>query len=195
VKASPLARKLAEQHGVDIALMKTASGRVEKADVLAYVESHKRGNVRAASANVARLAPASPKARRLAGERGGDLHVGRGTGPSGAVLAGDVPAQRAAASAAAGVSNIWRIMAERMTHSWTTAPHFYLVREVNASRLMTWRERAGKAGGARITYTDLLVRLVAAAPKPHPPLDVSWEGRAVVTHTDVNVGLAVAPHD
>src|SRR5687767_2296836 len=48
VKASPLARKLAEQHGVDIARIKTPSGRVEKADVLAYVEGQKAGNGAAA---------------------------------------------------------------------------------------------------------------------------------------------------
>ena len=191
VKASPLARKLAEQHGVDIALIKTASGRVEKADVLAYVETQKTGPPPVSTA--ARLAPASPKARRLAAERGVDLHVVRGSGPGGAVLAGDVPAQRAAP--AAGVSNVWRIMAERMTQSWTTAPHFYLVREVNASRLMTWRERAGKQGAARITYTDLLVRLVAAAIRQHPRVNVSWKDGTLVRHTDVNIGLAVALED
>jgi pyruvate dehydrogenase E2 component (dihydrolipoamide acetyltransferase) len=189
VKASPLARKLAEQHGVEIARITTASGRVEKADVLAYVDAQK-----GAAAVSARLAPASPKARRLAAERGVDLHVVRGSGPGGAILAGDVPAQRTAAPAA-GVSNVWRIMAERMTQSWTTAPHFYLVREVNASRLMTWRERAGKAGGARITYTDLLVRLVAAALRQHPRVNVSWKDGTLVSHADVIVGLAVALDD
>ena len=59
-------------------------------------------------------------------------------------------------------------MAERMTASWTSAPHFYLVREVNVSRLATWRERASKQTSARITYTDLLVKLVAAALVRHP---------------------------
>jgi len=192
VKASPLARKLAEQHGVDIARITTASGRVEKADVLAYVDRQQTG-APASVAAVARLAPASPKARRLAAERGVDLHVVRGSGPGGAILAGDVPVQRTAP--AAGVSNVWRIMAERMTQSWTTAPHFYLVREVNASRLMTWRERAGKAGGARITYTDLVVRLVAAAIKQHPRVNVSWKDGTLVSHAEINVGLAVALED
>jgi pyruvate dehydrogenase E2 component (dihydrolipoamide acetyltransferase) len=197
VKASPLARKLAEQHGVDIARITTASGRVEKADVLAYVEGRKAGN---GAGTPARIAAASPKARRLAAERGVDLRVVRGSGPSGAVLAADVPpaaaAVRAAASpAAAGVSNVWRIMAERMTASWTTAPHFYLVREVNVSRLGTWRERASKQAGVRITYTDLLVRLVAAAIVRHPRVNVSWKDGAIVQHADVNVGLAVALDD
>jgi pyruvate dehydrogenase E2 component (dihydrolipoamide acetyltransferase) len=192
VKASPLARKVAEQHGVDVARVKTASGRVERADVLAYVEQQK-------ATAAARLAPASPKARRLAAERGVDLHVVRGSGPGGAVLAGDVPAQRAAAgrvaAPAAGVGNVWRIMAERMTQSWTSAPHFYLVREVNVSRLVTWRERASTQAGARITYTDLLVRLVAAALAQHPRVNVSWKDGTIVQHPDINIGLAVAIDD
>ncbi len=192
VKASPLARKLAEQHGVDLAQMQTPSGRIEKADVLAYVESRK--GAAAGDGAAARLAPASPKARRLASERGVDLSVVRGSGPGGAVLALDVPAA-AQRAAAAGVSNVWRIMAERMTASWTTAPHFYLVREVNVSRLATWRERAGKQTGARITYTDLLVRLVAAAIAQHPRVNVSWKDGAIIQHADVNVGLAVALED
>jgi pyruvate dehydrogenase E2 component (dihydrolipoamide acetyltransferase) len=197
VKASPLARRIAEQHGVDIAQVKTASGRVEKADVLAYVERQKCAAGNGAAA--ARIAAASPKARRLAAERGVDLRVVRGSGPDGAVLAADVPAEAVAAvprpAAAAGVSSVWRIMAERMTASWTTAPHFYLVREVNASRLVSWRERASKLTGARITYTDLLVRLVAAALVQHPRVNVAWKDGAIVPNGEVNVGLAVAIDD
>jgi pyruvate dehydrogenase E2 component (dihydrolipoamide acetyltransferase) len=203
VKASPLARKLAEQHGVDIAAITTASGRVEKADVLAHVESRKN----AVGNGAGRIAAASPKARRLAAERGIDLRAISGSGPSGAVLAADVPLARPASAAApaaapvaapshaAGVSNVWRIMAERMTASWTTAPHFYLVREVNVSRLVTWRERASKQTGVRLTYTDLLVKLVAAALVQHPRVNVSWKDGAIVQHGDVNVGLAVALDD
>jgi pyruvate dehydrogenase E2 component (dihydrolipoamide acetyltransferase) len=187
VKASPLARKLAEQHGVDLASVKTAAGRIEKADVMAHVDKHK-------GTAAVRLAPASPKARRLAVERGVDLTVVRGSGPSGAVLAADLPAA-ATRAAAPGVSNVWRIMAERLTASWTTAPHFYLVREVNVSRLVTWRERAGKQTGARITYTDLLVRVVAAAIAQHPRVNVSWKDGAIVQHAEINIGLAVALDD
>ena len=196
VRASPLARKVAEQHGVELAAVKTASGRVEKADVLAYVESR---NAPADNGATARIAAASPKARRLAAERGVDMRGVRGSGPGGAVLAADVPAEAVPAgrqpAAAAGVSTVWRIMAERMTASWTTAPHFYLVREVNASRLVTWRERAGRPTSARITYTDLLVRVVAAALVQHPRVNVAWKDGAIVQNHDVNVGLAVAIDD
>jgi pyruvate dehydrogenase E2 component (dihydrolipoamide acetyltransferase) len=167
VRASPPARKLAEEHG---------------------------GN-----GGAARLAAASPKARRLAVERGLDLGTLHGSGPGGAVLAGDVPpaAARVSASPAAapGVSTVWRIMAERMTQSWTTAPHFYLVREVNVSRLATWRERASAQTGVRITYTDLLVKVVAAAIARHPRVNVAWTDGAILPHAEVDIGLAVALDD
>ena len=215
VKASPLARRLAEQHGVDLTRLETAGGRIEKADVLAYVETQKSraGNgaaataARSAETAPARLTAASPKARRLAAERGIDLGAVRGTGPGGAVLAADVaaaapstqpaPAAKApaAAGAAHGVSNVWRIMAERMTASWTTAPHFYLVREVNVSRLRSWLETARKHTGAHVTYTDLLVRLVAATMAQHPGVNASWKDGTIVRNADVNIGLAVALDD
>ena len=196
VKASPLARKLAEQHGVDIAEIRTPSGRVEKADVLAYVERRK---VMTSERLAARLAPASPKARRLAAERGLEIAKIAGSGPNGAVLAADIAAAHFSAGAAVpagaqapAVGTVWRVMAERMTQSWTTAPHFYLVREVNASRLSSWRESAVKKTGAKITYTDLLVRLVAAALAQHPRINVSWKDGAIVQHPEINIGLAVA---
>jgi pyruvate dehydrogenase E2 component (dihydrolipoamide acetyltransferase) len=200
VKVSPLARKIAEQHGVDVGQVKSSGGTIQKADVLAYVGSKKEPPLIDTAA--ARLTAASPKARRLAAERGVNVSALRGSGPGGAVLAVDVPAAppreqvrgRASADEPA-VSTVWRIMAERMTASWTTAPHFYLFREVNVSRLVSWRERANKRTGARITYTDLLVRLVAAALSRHPRANSSWKDGAIVRNADVNIGLAVAIDD
>ena len=202
VKASPLARRIAEQHGVDLGRISTASGRIEKADVLAYVESRKP----AATGNgqAGRLVAASPKARRLAAERGLDLTALRGSGPGGAVLADDVPAAARPAApvlsappreAAPSVGTVWRIMAERMTASWTSAPHFYLVREVNVRRLASWLEHARKQPGAHVTYTDLLVKLVAAALSRHPRANASWGDGAIAQNTDINIGLAVAIED
>jgi pyruvate dehydrogenase E2 component (dihydrolipoamide acetyltransferase) len=202
VKASPLARRIAEEHGVDLARVKTASGKIEKADVLAYVESRKTV---AAPANggPGRLVAASPKARRLAAERGVDLRALKGSGPGGAVLTMDLPAgplptaplTLPSPQRGEGVGTVWRIMAERMTASWTTAPHFYLVREVNVTRLAAWLARARKQTGAHITYTDLLVKLVAATLAQHPRVNVSWKDGTLERHADVNIGLAVALED
>jgi len=203
VKASPLARKLAEQHGVDLAVVQTSTGRIEKADVIAHVERQKS---QPAVAGTARLGAASPKARRLAAERGVDIVALRGSGPNGAILASDIPSsvpsppkgERARVSGTPEertVGTVWRIMAERMTQSWTTAPHFYLFREVNVSRLVSWRDLVTKATGARLTYTDLLVKLVAAAVSRHPAVNGSWRDGVIVRNAEVNIGLAVAVED
>src|SRR5438552_17295465 len=107
-----------------------------------------------------RLVPASPKARRLAAEQGKDIATIQGNGPDGAVLVADVQTTKTestliseaepvagitGAQKESAVSHIWRVMAERTTQSWTSVPHFYLVREVNASRLMSWREHIQKS--------------------------------------------------
>ncbi len=215
-KASPLARKIAEEHGIDLARVKTPSGKIEKADVLAFVESQR---VVAAPTNgsAGRLVAASPKARRLAAERGIDLRALKGSGPGGAVLTLDVPAATVPSSTpplttgplttrpltlpspqrgeGGGVGTVWRIMAERMTASWTSAPHFYLVREVNVTRLVAWLPKARKQTGAHVTYTDLLVKLVAATLAQHPRVNVSWKDGTLERHADINIGLAVALED
>ena len=203
VKASPLARRIAEQHGVDLARIKAAGGTIQKADVLAYVESQKASP--AVNGGAARLTAASPKARRLAAERGVDVGALRGSGPGGAVLTADVAAMPSPAEAErvgarrsaddAGVGTVWRIMAERMTASWTTAPHFYLFREVTVSRLIAWREQAQKQTSARVTYTDLLVKLVAAALSRHPRVNASWKNGTIARNAEINIGLAVAIED
>jgi pyruvate dehydrogenase E2 component (dihydrolipoamide acetyltransferase) len=79
-----------------------------------------------------------------------------------------------------------------MTSSWTTAPHFFLVREVDVARLASWLATARTQTGVRVTYTDLLVRLVAAAIARHPRVNVSWKDGTLVQHPEINVGLAVA---
>jgi pyruvate dehydrogenase E2 component (dihydrolipoamide acetyltransferase) len=218
IKASPLARKIAEQHGVDLVQVKTSTGRIEKADVLAYVEARTAAAVPAhaghenppgqvngtANRAAVRLGAASPKARRLAAERGLDIRTMRGSGPQGAVLAADIlsapvtavlPAAAARPSDGRGVGAVWRIMAERMTASWTTAPHFYLFREVTVGRLAAWRQQAEKQTGARITYTDVLVKVVAAALARHPAVNASWRDGAITHHAEINIGLAVAVED
>ncbi len=172
-------------------------------------------------ANGRRLA--SPKARRIAAERGVDLTTLRGSGPGGVVLAADVLAAGAEARAAVAVapppipvpappaasgasaetvaagepamSTIWRLMAERTTQSWTSVPHFFLLREVNAEGLVAWRERVARETSEKITYTDLLVKLVAVALRHHPRLNASWQQGAVTFNDEVNVGLAVAVDD
>jgi pyruvate dehydrogenase E2 component (dihydrolipoamide acetyltransferase) len=198
VAASPLARRIAEENHIDLRQVKPAGERIEKADVLAYLETAQHQ-----SATTWRLKAASPKARTAAVEANVDLASLTGSGPEGAVLYADVAHALSSRQAQAAQpptdalkpSRIWRIMAERITQSWTSVPHFYLTREVNAQRLMTWRERAQKRATSKITYTDLLVRLVAAALREQPRLNTSWEDGLIVNNPEINIGLAVAVED
>jgi len=127
---------------------------------------------------------ASPKARKLAQERGIDLDSLTGSGPNGAIVAADIqaPAPPALAQAAVGQSRVWQVMAERMQQAWQQVPHFYLHRDVDASRLQSWKSVAP----AGTSVTDLLVKVCAEALKRHPRVN---GGGAV------NVGVAVATDD
>ena len=132
---------------------------------------------------------ASPKARRIAAELGIDLAGVQGSGPRGAVVAEDLASLRTEPVS----SSIWRVMAERTSRSWQEVPHFYLTREVDAGALERWRASArSRPGGERVTHTDLLVRLVAAALRGHPRVNSSFLDGRIVANDEINVGLAVA---
>jgi len=152
----------------------------------------------------------SPKARRLAREHGVDIAALRGSGPGGEILADDILAAAkaggtpapsapppAAPSVDAGtVTSIGRIMAERTTQSWTTVPHFFVARDVDATSLNAARERLipviEKSHGVKVTHTDLLVAAVARALRQHPRMNGSWTNGAIALNADVNVALAMA---
>jgi len=151
----------------------------------------------------------SPKARRLASERGVNLTDVRGSGAGGEILASDILAateSKTTASPAAvdGGSSISRLMAERTTQSWTTVPHFFVVREVDAGALNDARQELGseieksqaeKSRGLKLTHTDLLVALVARVLLKHPRMNASWTGEGVRTNAEINIGLAMAVDD
>jgi pyruvate dehydrogenase E2 component (dihydrolipoamide acetyltransferase) len=105
-------------------------------------------------------------------------------------VAADVVAAETAEPAP--MSTTWRLMAERTAQSWNSVPHFILFREVNASRLVAWREQDQKRFAVEVTYSDLLVGLVAAALQQHPRLNARWERGTVVLNPAINIGLAVA---
>lgn len=136
---------------------------------------------------------ASPKARRLAREMGVDLSSVQGSGPGGAVLATDL--ERLTPQPQREVSRVWKLMAERTTRAWTTVPHFFLQRDVRADRLVQWREAARRRTGVDLTYTDLLVRLVALALRAHPDLNARWEEGGIRQLPDVHLGIAVATEE
>jgi pyruvate dehydrogenase E2 component (dihydrolipoamide acetyltransferase) len=175
----------------------------------------------AVNTSAAQAAPAassariSPKARRLAREHGVELSRVRGTGGEGEILAEDIlaflssggsPAGAAAptrsetpqaeARATQPLTQVARLMAERTTQSWTSAPHFFVSREINADALLSAREKFGpaieKERGVRLSHTDLLVAAVARALEKYPLVNASWTGDGIRLHPEINVGIAMA---
>jgi pyruvate dehydrogenase E2 component (dihydrolipoamide acetyltransferase) len=139
---------------------------------------------------------ASPKARRLADEQGVDLDSVTGSGPHGSVLAADLASTGRDGAKTLDTGAVWQRMAERVSKSWQTVPHFFLVREVDAGRLQAWRETArAREGCEGLTHSDLLVRICAAALGEHPRVNATWQNGSVVGQDEINVGLAVATDD
>ncbi|MGD0414896.1 MAG: dihydrolipoamide acetyltransferase family protein [Terriglobales bacterium] len=156
----------------------------------------------------------SPKARRLASERGVNLADVRGSGADGEIIASDVLAAAESKAAAPPVkvdsgTSISRLMAERTTQSWTTVPHFFVFREVDAGALNEARQKLGseieklrieeswieESRGLKLTHTDLLVALVARVLKKHSRMNASWTGDGVRANAEINIGLAMAVGD
>ena len=203
LEISPLARNIAEENGVDLSLIAPSGKRIEKADVMAFIQKHKE----TATENLSYKKPihvgpqkilASPKARRLATERSLDLEVVSGSGPQGAILAADVIkfSETIEPTSVETPTTVWRLMAEHMTKSWTTVPHFYLIREVEAGNLIEWRNHIApvleEKIGVKPTYTDLLVKLIGVVLVEHRRLNAAWSEKGIVWNQEINIGIATA---
>jgi pyruvate dehydrogenase E2 component (dihydrolipoamide acetyltransferase) len=217
-KVTPVARRVAEEHGIDLTGVKGTGegGAVTKEDVLARMSTA----ATARKAGVEEPIRASPAARRVARELGVDLSAVQGTGPDGRITEQDVrdalasqaeivvepevrpvepprsPAGPVPVVSSEPLRGIRQIAAERMTLSFQTTPHFYLTIELDATNLLDLRERLQKASPAgettKITITDLLVKLVAAALSEHTYANASWQDGAIQLLGEVNIGVATA---
>ena len=209
-KASPAARQLAEKLAIDLTQV-TASGpggRILEADVQRYIDL--RAPV-PTEAETTRL-KASPLARRLAKEHGVDLSLIAGSGPDGRIVRDDVlqaastapempvietPALEQATEVIP-MDGIRGIIAERMTLSVQTNASVTLHTEVDATAFVELRGMLNdklQAREVKITYTDLLVKVVANALLEHPRLNATLTDEGIHLLSEINVGVAVALED
>ena len=173
IKASPLARKLAEKKGIDLATIRGTGpgGRIVKADV----ESLTGGFTAAPTAPVA--APVNIPASS-----------------AGTAIADD---------AKIPLSNMRTVIAQRLLESKTQVPHFYLETEVDVAPLMQLRkdlnahlgELPPEQGGIKLTVTDFILKATAEALRRVPQVNSSWGGDHVQQHGAVHMGVAVAVDD
>ena len=137
---------------------------------------------------------ASPKVRQYAKKEGIDLSFIKGSGPNGVILMEDVLVNQSSTETEENdipTSKGWRLMADRLTESWSSAPHFNLVRHLDVSNLVTYKKQVQEKNSNRLTYTDLLIKLVSITLKEHPRINASWIDNKIVKNSEINVGLAV----
>ncbi|MCA9906416.1 MAG: 2-oxo acid dehydrogenase subunit E2, partial [Anaerolineae bacterium] len=216
VKASPIALRMAQEAGVELAQIPGSGprGKVTVRDVEAYVQQHQQPAVRHDG-----KINAVPAARRLAAEMDVDLAEIAGTGPDGRVQSDDVlafiqqlkrelaasgtlaqPAMASVAAPADGVTEripftrMRRIIATNLQKSMQDAPHIYFQREVDLTAANTLVAYANQHApdGVKVTLTAVFVRAVAWALRRHPLLNSYLSGEEVLVMAAVNVGVAVA---
>ena len=165
----------------------------------------------------------SPLARRIARERGVDLTLISGSGPSGRVVKRDVESAGTAALAHGGtaaaaaalpvraaaasvpllpaftdvpLTAMRKTIAKRLTQSLGPVPHFFLTSEIDMERAWEAREQLKGLGDAyQISFNDLVVKAVALALRLHPAVNAAFLDDRIRHYGDVHVGMAVAVED
>ncbi len=169
VNASPLARRLAEQKGVDLSALSGSgpNGRIVKVDV----EGAPAGEAKAAPAK----APASaPGAKGQPAAISADI---------------DIPHE------AIKLSNMRKVIARRLTESKQTVPHYYLAIDCNLDALLKLRAElnAGlEARGVKLSVNDLLIKALGVALAEVPDANVSFAGDTLIKYSRVDISMAVA---
>jgi pyruvate dehydrogenase E2 component (dihydrolipoamide acetyltransferase) len=136
---------------------------------------------------------ATPKARRLAMEKGVKLAEIKGTGPDGIITEEDVLRYISSRERLAVDFKevIRKRMAKRMLESWQKIPHVHYVVEVNAEKLVELKKKLEEDKKVDITYTDIIVKAVATALKEYPMFNSYLIDEDLKILSDVNIGLAV----
>ncbi len=176
-RASPVARHIAAEHGLDLSRIEGSGprGRVIRADVEAALAAQSpEADGRADAAAPDTEAPPEPPAS-----------AGQAAAPT-AVSADDerVP-----------LSQMRRTIARRMAESTRTVPHFFLTTTVDATELVALRKQILEQLGEdspRISLNDMLVKGVALAIRKFPDVNVSFAEDSLIRHAHVNIGIAVA---
>jgi pyruvate dehydrogenase E2 component (dihydrolipoamide acetyltransferase) len=215
VRASPVAKRLAREHNVDLALVAGTGeeGRITEKDVLGFVEARQ---IKAAPPppGIKAMPPASPVAKRLAREHNVDLAQVTGTGESGRVTEKDVlafveaqqskaaprltpseakPVPTSSPGETLPLSGTRGTIARRMHDSLQSMAQLTLHTEADVTELVALRESL--KAHTPLTYTDLIVRACALALRQHPRLNATLEEETIRLLPQINIGLAVALDD
>lgn len=162
----------------------------------------------------------SPLAKKMAQEKGVDLHAIQGSGENGRIVKKDVEnftpkasvvAQTAPASVAPAAqvalsfvqgedtetpnSQVRNIIAKRLSESKFSAPHYYLMVEINMDKAIAARKEINALPDTKISFNDMIIKATAIALRKHPQVNSSWAGDKVIHRGNINIGVAVAIPD
>lgn len=167
IKASPLARKLAAEKGIDISKVPGSgdNGRIVKKDVDSYTP--------AAVSAAGGASQSSPEAGKWVT-----------AAPAGQVSYEDVP-----------VSQMRKVIAKRLAESKFSAPHFYITMSIDMDNVVAARGKLNEISPVKISFNDIVLKAVAVALKQHPAVNSSWLGDKIRVNHHVNIGVAVAIED
>ncbi|MGE9616966.1 MAG: dihydrolipoamide acetyltransferase family protein [Solitalea-like symbiont of Acarus siro] len=160
IKASPLAKKIAKDKGLDLSTIKasTSSGRVIKRDIEKALLPTNASNTKNINYDLDRVSD--------------DLEYK------------DEP-----------LTQMRRVIAERLSESKFSAPHFYIKQEVNVDSLVSFRFQINEKLKIKISFNDLIVKAIASAIAKHPDINTSFLGDKIRYYKNINIGVAVAVED
>ena len=189
VKASPAARKAAKDRGIDLgAILPTGpDGRVVEKDVLMF------------AANQQMAFKTSPLAAKLAPDLGVDLSA---ISKDGRIMKEDVlaAAKKPATSVPVAVKTkplvgMRKVIAERMSQSWTTAPHVHLTVEIDMTNALALKEQLARASGQKASVTEIIIKCAAQVLVEIPVVNAGIIGNQIVYHDAAAIGVAVSLDD
>ena len=168
IAISPLAKKMAEEKGIDINAMKGSgeNGRIVRKDVEGFTPSSKEVAASEAKAPAAASAPAQVAMNFVQGEDS------------------ETPN-----------SQVRNIIAKRLSESKFTAPHYYLMVEISMDKAMEARKEINSLPDTKISFNDMIIKATAMALRKHPQVNSTWHADKIVHHGNINVGVAVAIPD
>ena len=203
IRASPLARRLAREHGIDLRQVRGSgpTGRIVKEDIEAYLAA--RGAAPAPTpAPVAPPAQAPAPVAPLPTPERAPTPAAPAPAPVPAAAPPPVPAAPPApvsapppaAGAVMPLSNMRKTIARRMLQSWQQFPHIFVSIEVDMGTALALRAQAnaGRAKEDQFSVNDMVVKACAGALLAFPNLNASYSDEGIIRHPTVNVAIAVA---
>tara|TARA_R110000796_G_scaffold252596_1_gene388435 strand:+ start:83204 stop:84838 length:1635 start_codon:yes stop_codon:yes gene_type:complete len=165
IKASPLAKRLAEEKGINISEVKGSGdgGRIIKRDVEDFVPAKATEQSKPAAGKPA-SAPAVELPKIVGEESFEELRV----------------------------SQMRKTIAKRLAESKFTAPHFYLTMEINMDKAIEARASMNEVSPVKISFNDMVIKAAAAALRKHPQVNSSWLGDKIRINHHIHIGVAVA---